>query len=517
MGSSTAYDGLGRPINTFADSELGLLTTSIAYLSGFQKSVTNPRGFATTTSYQTFDEPSESAIATTAAPEGMSVAIGRDVFGKPTSITRSGAYYGSGPASVTRSYVYDINQRLCKTVELETGATIQAYDAANNIAWRASGLGLTSTASCDTASAPAASKVAYTYDARNRLTGTGFGDGSPSIGRSYTPDGLPAVVTSSGTTWYYYYNKRRLLVQETLNFDGSQYWGIGWDYNPNSHLDQLRYPDGAAVPYAPNALGEATQVGAYASGVSHHPNGAVASYTLGNGIVHSLTQNTRGLPLVNRDAGVMQDLYAFDANGNVNAITDQQEGVSTRAMGYDALDRLTAANAPSVWGTASYRYDALGNLKTSIVGGRSSDHIFNASNRLETINTNGVYTGYAYDAQGNITGRGTQGFYFDQGNRMTLATGVASYIYDGHGRRTSTVNVNGGYRKEAYSQSGQMLFGQTQQGMVVRDTHYVYLGGKLIAEDGTAGVQYVHTDALGSPVARTNSGAGLLTRTRYEP
>lgn len=141
MGSSTAYDGLGRPINTFADSELGLMTTSIAYLSGFQKSVTNPRGFATTTSYQTFDGPSESAIATTAAPEGVSVAIGRDVFGKPTSITRSGAYYGSGPASVTRSYVYDINQRLCKTVELETGATIQAYDAANNIAWRASGLG----------------------------------------------------------------------------------------------------------------------------------------------------------------------------------------------------------------------------------------------------------------------------------------------------------------------------------------------------------------------------------------
>ena len=376
---------------------------------------------------------------------------------------------------------------------------------------------MTSTASCDTASVPPASKVAYTYDARNRLTGTGFGDGSPSIGRSYTPDGLPAVVTSSGTTWYYYYNKRRLLVQETLNFDGSQYWGIGWDYNANGHLDQLRYPDGAAVPYAPNALGEATQVGAYASGVSHHPNGAVASYTLGNGIVHTLTQNTRGLPLVNRDAGVMQDLYAFDANGNVNAITDQQEGVSTRSMGYDGLDRLTAANAPSVWGNATYGYDALDNLRTSFVGGRSSWHNYDAANRLGSINTNGAYTGYYYDAQGNITGRGTQGFYFDQGNRMTLATGVASYIYDGHGRRTSTVNVNGGYRKEAYSQSGQMLFGQTQQGMVVRDTHYVYLGGKLIAEDGTAGVQYVHTDALGSPVARTNSGAGLLTRTRYEP
>jgi RHS repeat-associated protein len=517
VGTSTAFDGLGRPINTFADSELGLLSTTTQYLGGFQKRVTNARGFATTTAYQVFDEPSESAITSIVAPEGVSVAIARDVFGTPLGITRSGAYYGSGPASVTRSYVYDANQRLCKTIEPETGATIEVHDAANNVIWRASGQNLMSTTSCDTASVPAASKIAYTYDARNRLTGTGFGDGSSSIGRSYTPDGLPEVVTSNGTTWYYYYNKRRLLYQETLNFDGSQYWGIGRDYNANGHLSQIRYPDGGAVPYAPNALGEATQAGGYAYGVSYHPNGAVAGYTLGNGVVHSLTQNTRGLPLLNRDAGVMQDLYAFDANGNVNAITDQQEGVSTRSMGYDGLDRLTAANAPNVWGTASYGYDALDNLRTSVVGGRTSWHNYDAVNRLGSINTNGAYTSYYYDTRGNITGRGTQGFYFDLGNRMTLANGVASYIYDGHGRRTSTINAGGGYRKLAYSQGGQLLFGQTSQAMTVRNVRYVYIGTKLIAEDGTAGVNYLHTDALGSPVARTNSGAGLLLRTRYEP
>ena len=39
----------------------------------------------------------------------------------------------------------------------------------------------------------------------------------------------------------------------------------------------------------------------------------------------------------------------------------------------------------------------------------------------------GVYTGYVYDSQGNITGRGTQGYYFDQGNRMQLANAAASY------------------------------------------------------------------------------------------
>jgi len=47
---------------------------------------------------------------------------------------------------------------------------------------------------------------------------------------------------------------------------------------------------------------------------------------------------------------------------------------------------------------------------------------------------------------------------------------------------------------------------------------YVYLGGKLIAEAVVGGAtQYVHTDALGSPVARTGSTGALISRTRFEP
>lgn len=60
--------------------------------------------------------------------------ISRDVFGKPRSIARSGA-----GLSAMRSYVYDSHQRLCQTVEPESGATVQAYDTANNLACRASG------------------------------------------------------------------------------------------------------------------------------------------------------------------------------------------------------------------------------------------------------------------------------------------------------------------------------------------------------------------------------------------
>ena len=284
-------------------------------------------------------------------------------------------------------------------------------------------------------------------------------------------------------------------------------------------MSSLTYPDGTTVAYSPDALGEATQVSGYAGGVSYQPNGAVASYTLGNGIVHSQTQNVRGLPLQNRDAGVMQDLYGFDANANVASITDQQQGTNTRTMGYDALDRLTSVSAPALWGTATYTYDGVDNLRTSTVGARVSTHNYDTTtNRLSTIATNGAYTAYAYDAQGNVTARGTQGFHFDQGNRMTLALGKGTYTYDGLGRRTSITGADGSYRIQVYSQAGQLLYGTLQQGAVVQRTRYVYLGGKQIAETNSiGGTQYVHTDALGSPVARTNAIGALMNRTSYEP
>jgi YD repeat-containing protein len=147
-GTATSYDALGRVIQTREDSELGTLSTTFQYLAGFQKQVTNPRGYVTTTSYQVFDEPTESALVSVTAPEGLNVSIIRDPFGKASSITRSGTYGGAN-VSATRSYVYDANQLLCKTVEPEGGATIQAYDAANNVAWKAVGQALPDINNCN--------------------------------------------------------------------------------------------------------------------------------------------------------------------------------------------------------------------------------------------------------------------------------------------------------------------------------------------------------------------------------
>ena len=57
-GVTSTYDVLSRPLTSSATSELGALTTTTQYLTGFRTRVTNPRGFVTETSYQAFDQPS---------------------------------------------------------------------------------------------------------------------------------------------------------------------------------------------------------------------------------------------------------------------------------------------------------------------------------------------------------------------------------------------------------------------------------------------------------------------------
>lgn len=89
-GITTFYDALGRPTQVKQDSELGLLTTTTEYLSGFQTRVTNPRGYQTTTSYEVFDTPNTDAPVRIDAPQGVTTVITRDLLGAPLTITRSG-------------------------------------------------------------------------------------------------------------------------------------------------------------------------------------------------------------------------------------------------------------------------------------------------------------------------------------------------------------------------------------------------------------------------------------------
>lgn len=545
-GTSTTYDALGRVTGTSQNSELGALTTSTSYISPFRTEFTNARLKTTRTTFQVFDDPAEAIPLTIEEPLATTTTFTRDVFGKPLTITRSGSYDNT-PVSVTRRYVYGPDQLLCKTMEPESGSSVISYDAANRIEWKASGQALASTTSCQRENVLGGDKINFEYDARDRLRRTSFGDSSPDIVTTFTPDGLPQTVASDNSIWTTTYNKRRLMTSETLRLDGTTNYALAYTHTPNGHIASLTYPDTSSVAYAPNALGEATQVGSYATQITRYANGGLKSFRYGNTILHSTEQNTRGLPSRSHDAGVLDDRYAYDPNGNITSITDAFSPGQfppddfSRTMNYDDRDRLIDATSAVKWGgTHAFAYDPLDNLRRSdnpTFGDWT--YVYNATTqRLDRINStaNGnAILSYGYDSRGRASTRTIAGtaltFTVDLAGRVkTVGPSVASYRYDGHGRRTSVTKA-GATTVQVYSQAGQLMHQgsptgndrifcngfQTNSSPCTPTgggvTRYIYLGRHLIAEDGTAARSYIHTDGLGSP-ARTSN---VSVRPRHIP
>ncbi|WP_161961561.1 MULTISPECIES: RHS repeat domain-containing protein [Xanthomonas] len=447
-------------------------------------------------------------------------------------IANSGAFRVPPPVSIARRYVYDEYQRLCKTIEPETGATVVDYDAAGNISWTASGLSLPDAQTCNREEAVASGRVVLrTYDVRNRLSWLSFPDKNGDQRWTYTPDGLPARIETTTTDGggktvvnTYQYNRRRLLTGEATA--GWADWSVGYVYDANGALASQVYPSGLSVDYAPNALGQPTRVGGYATGVGYHPNGAIARFTYGNGVVHSMAMNARQLPAMVSDSGAQQYQYQYDPNGNVSAILDHTRGDGySRIMEYDARDRLRVAASASFGGTGAHRYtyDAQDNLRTHVTGDASYEYYYDGANRLTNlmnVATGASVVGLSYDVQGNLSNKNGQAYTFSQGNRLRSVANKEWYAYDGYGRRVIACG-SAACNYQLYSQLGQLLY--TQDARKGINTDYIYLAGSVVAlrarpaAGGAETVTYQHTDALGSPVAMTNAAGQVVERTQYEP
>ena len=535
-GVSTTYDELDRVKTVVQDSELGPLTTTTSYGANAQGPYTivrNPRGYSTTTTYLAFDTPSLDNPIAINETNARYTDIQRDLWGKPEAITRRNA---DGSVSETRSYTYNDFQELCRTDEPETKSTFFGYDTAGNLSWSAAGFAST-TGGCRIASQVASRRADRTYDPRNRVTSLAFPDGLGNTTYTYTSDGLPETQTvdNGGNTvaTTYTYNARRLLKGEAMDWN-TIHWFVGYDYDKYGTRSSQRYPDGAIVAFAPNALGQPRQAGAYATGVSYYPNGAIRQFTYGNGIVHTMAQNARQLPQVSKDAGVgaadaLWDTYSYDANGNVASIGDSLPGNrGDRVMSYDGLDRLKTVDSTmfAMTGPATYTYDALDNLTKVVAPGRTHYYCYDARWQLANIKTGTCATGatvigLGYDDQGNLANRNGTAYTFDFGNRLRSVSGspASTYVYDAKGLRVRDATNASKY--SLYTGTGQLAY--TSDGRIGVASRYVYLGGSLVAivekttATGTSATKYQHTDALGSPVAVTNESATVVETNEWEP
>lgn len=495
------------------------------------------------------DTASPYTFAYTSRPAGSYALTAKatDNQGAPTTSSTVTVTVIAAPVSANRSYAYNTYQELCKTTEPETGATLMGYDLAGNLAWSAAGL--PSTTACDptgTTAAVVARKVTRGYDTRNRLSTLTFPDANGSQVWTYTPDGLPATVTTNNiipgspgvqATNTYSYNRRRLLTSQTLGQTGLSTWTLGYGYDGNASLATHTLPSAEVVSYAPNALGQASKATStyanYATAVSYYPNGAMQQFTYGNGIVHTLVQNTRQLPDRSKDqyganAAALDDSYTYDWNGNVAAISDGVTGArGNRTMTYDGLDRLTATASP-MFGTATYSYDALDNMTRLTIGGskaRDQYYCYDAKWQLTNVKTGSCtgtsVIGLGYDVQGNLNNKNGVTYTFDYGNRLRqVGSTVESYRYDASGRRILNTNAAGNILS-FYGNDGVLRYqSDARRGKLF---NYLYLNGSLLATretpiaGGVSTIKYQHTDALGTPVAISNASGVVIERREYEP
>lgn len=540
-GTRTTYDALGRVTQQTQDSELGPLVTKTEYLAGFKSRTTNPRGFATTTSYYAWDAPSTAYPRNIAHPESAVTNIVRDVFGKPLSITRRDAANTIGQ---TRHWAYNAHQELCERTEAETGTTVMHYDAAGNLAWSASGLPSSDPARCDDVAVPESQVVTRTYDQRNRLRTVRFPDQRGDTTHTYTPTGLlQSLVADNGAgetvTQAYAYNKRGLQTSERLQH-GAVHWLVRHGYNANGHRATLSYPKVAFdVEFRPDARGRATLVGFVGNtpaawAAYYHPNGVLRTYLYGNGARHETTLNLRGLPERRRNThtngtvALVDESIDYDGNANVMAISDGTPGAPTnRDMTYDGLDRLKSVVSPMYGaGGAHYTYDVLDNLTRVVGPGRDHHHCYDARWQLTNIKTGSCsgpsVIGMGYDAQGNRINKNGAVYDFDVGSRLRSATvdGVTStYAYDGHGRRvraTSTADIH-----SMYGLDGALIYQEDHKRG--KRIYHLALAGRTVNQvevdiaTGVAANRYQHSDLLGSPLVVTNGPHHELERSSYEP
>ena len=529
-GATTTYDALGR-VTSVAENIFPYATTTTRYLSGNRIEVTDPAGHRTTTTYQAFGDPDNRDEPTRIAqPEGVITDMTYDNYGNLLTARQHGNSGGYSGDQIQK-WFYDSRLRVCSHVVAETGRTLYQYDAADQMTGLARGQGIAD--GC--ASLPSNVKVAHSYDTLGRLTAVNFPSTTPDIAITYDANGNVTRNQRGVTDWRYIYDSADQLTEEKLLIDGRTYTAQ-YEYNASGHLNVYRSPSSRRFAFSPNGLGQPKQMhyigtsAYYANNMAYHVNGQPKSFHYRNGHIYSMHLDARQLPqrIRSRKDGVAEAAnftYAYDANGRITIQRDWAVSGEDRNYTYDGLGRLKTASGP--WGSGTYAYDPLNNIRRKTLGSRTVDLTYTSRNRLATVRDTGgagQTLSYVHDSRGNVVwdARGQGAYSYDWSEQPVTVSGAGAsgnFVYDGNFKRVKQT-INGKTIYSVYGQSGALLYRDNPHNSADR-ADYLRVAGMTIGRIEGSGASYrevfLHNDHLGSPVAATDGGGAVLWRESRTP
>ncbi len=469
-----------------------------------------------------------------------------DTLGNLTRVEQHGNSANSAQWRV-RTFSYDSLSHMTQSYNPESGQITYSYDGDGNLILK------TAPAPGQPANSSATTTATSTYDALHRLiyrtyAGNGYTDTtSPeSYGFDQGCCGVSAVNGIGRLTYANTSNTELVFLYDAMGRITTQFdcppsgiargycYTITASYNQIGGIKTLNYPGGRQVNTAYNAAGRLLNVNlavpgggqytyyaaaqgtpANASSWGYWPTGAMRLGNFGNGASELSGYNSRlqmNSVAVTAGANTLfsksYNLYDSSGhnNGNVIGITDLLNSAKNQTYTYDALNRIaTAAQTDNAF-NITFTIDPWGNMNES--GTSNFGPVFDSRNHMQ---------GWSYDPAGNLLGDGAHSYAYDAENRISQVDGTGPrYTYNPLGNRV---------RKDVGSTPTEYFF---FAGNVIAElnpnttswTDYIFGGHERYAKDTSAngsGVQYYHSDHLGSTRIMTDASGSKISDCTYGP
>jgi len=414
------------------------------------------------------------------------------------------------------SISYDWLNRKTGMMDPDMGSWVYGYDNNGNIISQTDALSHT---------------ISYAYDALNRLTSKTYPAGLGMTDVSYNYDstangnyglGLRTSMTDAVGTIVWTYDSWGRNIEELRTIDSVDY-ATSYIYDGLNRITTITYPTGEVVTNTYNGRGlpyalSGSTTGNLVTSTLYNQLAQPKEINFGNTLRTTFgyyglggSYDTTGgyygnlweiKTLPQSGGNVLQDTrYTWDAGDNVSTRQDVLSS-QTETFTYDFLGRLTAVSGAYI---ASYSYNQIGN----IVAMNGSSYTY--STQPHAVTQVGT-TNYLYDANGNMTNRGTQTLTWDLENRpvsITEGGDITTFIYDGDGNRIKQITsietilyINKFYEKNLATDEVT--------------TRY-YFGDTMMAERQGTTLRYVHQDSINSTSLVTSNTGTALGSTKYYP